>query len=71
MKHFIIESKNGVYRRLDSDLCEVSMKTGKMLRYGLSFYNLESLEERGFKIVDEVPKNINFKWGYFKGWDEE
>lgn len=70
MEHIIIESKNGVYRRLDENLCEVSMKTGARLRYGMTFSDMEQIEKRGFKVVDRVPANVTFRWGYYWNWRE-
>jgi hypothetical protein len=64
MTHFIIESKQGVLHRIDKNLWEVSMKTGKDLRNGLIFSDMNQLEERGFKIIDEVPANAKFRFGY-------
>lgn len=70
MKHLIIKSNKEVLHRLNSDnLYEVSMKTGKDLSYGLSFTSLENIEERGFKVIDEVEAGTKFKWGYIAGYE--
>lgn len=64
MAHIIIKSTNEVYHRLDSRLYEVSMKTGKQTRYGLSFISINDIKERGFEIVNEVSENKRYPFGY-------
>lgn len=35
-------------------LVEISMKTGRELRYGMTFLDLNDLEERGFELIDII-----------------
>lgn len=66
MTHIIIKSTNEVYHRLNSNLYEVSMKTGKQTRYGLSFTSMDDIEKRGFKVINEIPANRTYRFGYYE-----